>query len=57
MIKIYTQTLSLTPFISTPRETITYRNELKEINPKPKDEYERYLEDNNIQPTIRKLYW
>ena len=57
MSKTYTETLGLMPFSSTPRGTITWKTEIKELNPKPKDEYERYMEENNIQPTTRKLYW
>lgn len=56
MSKTHVQTLGLMPGNNQPR-TITFRTNLKELNPSPKDEYEKYLEDNDLKPNTRKIYY
>jgi hypothetical protein len=56
MSKTYIQTLGLEPISVQPRGTIRFKTDYKEIFPQPKNEYDSYLEKNDVQPT-RKLYW
>ncbi|WP_440691201.1 hypothetical protein [Candidatus Pelagibacter sp. HIMB1782] len=56
MSKTHIQTLGLEPISSQPRGTIPFKTDYKELFPQPKNEYDSYLEENDVQPT-RKLYW
>ena len=56
MSKTHIQTLGLEPISSQPRGTIPFKTDYKELFPQPKNEYDRYLEENDVKPT-RKLYW
>jgi len=56
MSKTHIQTLGLEPISVQPRGTIPFKTDYKELFPKQKDEYETYMEENDIKPS-RKLYW
>ena len=53
--RVYKETIGLMP-LSARRPRYSSDKNMKELFPKPKNEYDRYLEENDIKPT-RKLYW
>ena len=63
MSKTYVQSVGLMPYSklatysSSPRGTITHKTEFKDVFTKPKDEYDTYLEDNDLKGPTKKFYW
>ena len=63
MSKTYVQSVGLMPYSklstysSSPRGTITHKTEFKDLFSKPKDEYDTYLENNDLKGPTKKFYW
>ena len=63
MSKTYVQSVGLMPYSklstysSAPRGTITHKTEFKDVFTKPKDEYDTYLEENDLKGPTKKFYW
>ena len=63
MSKTYVQSVGLMPYSklstysSSPRGTITHKTEFKDVFTKPKDEYDTYLEENDLKGPTKKFYW
>jgi hypothetical protein len=63
MSKTYVQSVGLMPYSklstysSSPRGTITHKTEFKDVFSKPKDEYDTYLEENDLKGPTKKFYW
>ncbi|WP_440928676.1 hypothetical protein, partial [Candidatus Pelagibacter sp.] len=57
MSKSYIETLSLMPFSASRTPRYSSDKNMKELFPSEKDEYDIYIEDNDLNVPTRKLYW